>query len=152
MKNIFIVCLIPLIIFGCKKKISPEEQLEEDIKIIEKYIADNNLSATKTSSGLHYVITEVGTGNHPTQTDDVTVRYRGYYVDNTTFDQSEELGVTFNLQQVIQGWTEGVPKLKEGGSGILLIPSGLAYGEKGSGPVPPNTVLIFEIDLLDIPG
>lgn len=138
------------LLFSCNKGLSPEEQMEEDIAIIEKYLQDNNLTAEETSSGLHYIVEQQGTGNHPTATDDVHVRYRGYFTDGDVFDESDASGITFNLQSVIQGWTEGIPKFKEGGEGVLLIPSALAYGEKGSGSIPPNTVLIFDVELLDI--
>lgn len=138
------------LLFSCNKGLSPEEQMEEDIAIIEKYLQDNNLTAEETSSGLHYIVEQQGTGNHPTATDDVHVRYRGYFTDGDVFDESDASGITFNLQSVIQGWTEGIPKFKEGGEGMLLIPSALAYGEKGSGSIPPNTVLIFDVELLDI--
>jgi FKBP-type peptidyl-prolyl cis-trans isomerase FkpA len=141
-----------LLMSSCNKKLSPEEQMEKDQEIITKYISDNNLDAQKTTSGLHYVITDLGTGNFPSATDDVTVRYKGYFTDKSVFDESDNAGITFNLQQVIPGWTEGIPKLKEGGDGILLIPSALAYGPDGNSSIPPNSVLIFDVTLLDIPG
>lgn len=149
--SLFAITVI-LMLNACNKKLSPEEQMEKDQEIISNYISDNNLNAQSTSSGLHYVIVEEGTGNHPTPTDNVTVRYKGYFTDGAVFDQSDNSGVTFNLQQVIAGWTEGIPKLKEGGEGILLIPSALAYGPEGNSTIPPNTVLIFDVSLLNIPG
>lgn len=151
MKILYIIVL-STILFACNKGLSPEEQLEEDITIIKQYIADNNLDAEETTSGLHYVINDLGTGNHPVSSDDVRVRYKGYFTDGDVFDESDAAGITFNLQGVIEGWTEGIPKFKEGGDGILLIPSALAYGESGSGSgsIPPNTVLIFDVELLDI--
>lgn len=144
--------LFILLYSACNKKNSPEEQMEEDQEIILNYINDNNLDADKTASGLHYVILDQGTGNYPNVNDDVTVRYKGYFTDGSVFDQSDNAGITFNLQQVIAGWTEGIPKLKEGGEGILLIPSALAYGQDGNSSIPPNTVLVFDVTLLDIPG
>lgn len=147
---LFSILFVTLTFSSCNKGLSPEEQLEEDLSIIQAYITDNNLDAQATASGLHYVVNDIGTGNHPASNDDVTVRYKGYFTDGDVFDQSDASGITFNLQGVIQGWTEGVPKFKEGGDGLLLIPSSLAYGEKGGGSIPPNTVLIFEVELLDI--
>jgi len=132
------------------KKNPTKEQLEKDIKIIKEYIADKNLKAQETDSGLHYVINEEGVGNYPYANDDVTVRYKVYTTDGAVFDESSEEGVTFNLQQVIKGCTEGIPKLKEGGKGVLFIPSQLAYGEKGSGVIKPNTVVVFDFELLKI--
>ena len=141
-----------LLVSSCNKKLSPEEQMEKDQEIISNYINNNNLNAQSTSSGLHYVIVEEGTGNHPNATDNVTVRYKGYFTDGSVFDQSDNSGVTFNLQQVIAGWREGIPKFKEGGEGILIIPSALGYGPEGNSSIPPNSVLVFDVSLLDIPG
>lgn len=149
MKAVYFI-MLSSVFFACNKGLSPEEQMEEDITIIKQYIADNNLNAQETSSGLHYVINDLGTGNYPVSSDDVRVRYKGYFTDGDVFDESDAAGITFNLQGVIEGWTEGIPKFKEGGDGILLIPSALAYGESGSGSIPPNTVLIFDVELLDI--
>ncbi len=149
MRKIGIVLLFA-IVAGCNKGPSPEEQLTEDISIIQEYVDNKGWSATKTASGLHYVVDVEGTGNQPAPDDNVKVRYTGYFTNDEQFDQSDESGVTFNLQQVIQGWTEGIPKFKEGGKGKLLIPSALAYGEEGNSSVPPNTVLIFDVELLEI--
>ncbi len=149
MKKIGIILVIA-IVAGCNKGPSPEEQLTEDISIIQEYVDKKGWSATKTASGLHYVVDVQGAGNQPAPDDDVKVRYTGYFTNDEQFDQSDESGVTFNLQQVIQGWTEGIPKFKEGGKGKLLIPSALAYGEEGNSSVPPNTVLIFDVELLEI--
>lgn len=154
MKKIITLLICSIIILGssCKKKLSHEEQMEKDQEIIEKYISDNGLDAQKTSSGLHYVVDDLGTGNFPNSNDDVTVRYKGYFTDGAVFDQSNSEGITFNLQQVIVGWTEGIPKFKEGGNGILIIPSALAYGPDGNSSIPPNTVLVFDVSLLEIAG
>ncbi|MFA9187186.1 FKBP-type peptidyl-prolyl cis-trans isomerase [Flavobacterium sp. FBOR7N2.3] len=117
---------------------------------IQAYIAENDLDAQRTSSGLYYVINEEGTGKRPTATSVITVSYKGYYTDKTIFDPGSTTGVTFNLQQVIKGWIEGIPFFKEGGSGILLIPAHLAYGSKDYQKVPGGSVLIFEIKLLAV--
>lgn len=152
MKNIITLLILGMTMtfMSCEKKLSPEEQYVKDIDAIKEYIAKNNLDATETESGLHYVIEDLGTGNYPDATDEVVVRYKGYTLDGSVFDQSDEEGISLSLQQVIKGWTEGIPKFKEGGKGILLIPSNLAYGDKGSGPIKPNTVLAFDIALLTI--
>lgn len=152
MKKIVLLATLGLLLFGtsCEKSLSPEEQFDADIKEIEEYIAKNKLNAIRSNSGLYYVINEAGTGNHPNENDNVRVRYKGYTTDGAVFDQSDEEGISFNLQGVIKGWTEGIQYFKEGGKGILLIPSKLGYGESGSGPIEPNTVLIFDVDLLTI--
>lgn len=123
------------------------QQTDEDI---QAYITTNNLNATKSDSGLYYVINEQGTGENPTTSDNVTVAYKGYFLDGTVFDQSDANGISFNLQGVIRGWTEGITYFKEGGSGILLIPSNLGYGSAGRGSIPGGAVLIFDINLVSI--
>jgi len=122
-------------------------QNEEDI---QAYIQENALSAQKSDSGLFYVIDEPGTGAAPTATSDVTVAYKGYYLDGAVFDESEPSGISFNLQQVIEGWTEGITYFKEGGSGLLLVPSHLGYGSFDNRGIPGGSVLIFEVELISV--
>lgn len=152
MKKIYVLLFASFFFMGmgCEKELSSEEQFEKDIAEIKNYISERNLDAVKTASGLHYVVNTLGTGNHPESNDNVTVRYKGYLLNGSAFDQSDGEGITFNLQQVIKGWTEGIPKFKEGGSGILLIPSKLGYGDKKQGTIPANSVLVFDVDLLMI--
>nr|WP_232735295.1 FKBP-type peptidyl-prolyl cis-trans isomerase [Flavobacterium sp. 5] len=115
-----------------------------------KYIADNQLNAVKTESGLYYVIDEAGTGKQPTATSNVTVAYKGYYTDKTVFDQGSSTGISFNLQGVIKGWMEGIPYFKEGGSGKLLIPASLGYGSYDYRGIPGGSVLIFDVKLISV--
>ncbi|MEN2401981.1 FKBP-type peptidyl-prolyl cis-trans isomerase [Flavobacterium sp. MC2016-06] len=117
---------------------------------IVKYIADNNLTAVKTGTGLYYVINEPGTGKQPTATSNVTVAYKGYYTNKSVFDQSTSAGISFGLQQVIKGWTEGIPFFKEGGSGILLVPAALGYGNYYYNGIPGGSVLIFDVKLISV--
>ncbi len=123
-------------------------QLDEDI--ILQYISDNNLNAEPTGSGLYYVISSTGNGEFPNINSFVTVAYKGTLTNGTIFDQSSSSGVTFPLSNVIQGWQEGIPLFSEGGSGILLIPSALGYGSQSVGNIPENSVLIFEVTLLNV--
>ena len=105
-----------------------------------------------TSSGLQYKILKLGKGKYPTDESTVTVHYTGTLIDGTVFDSSVERGepISFPLSDVIPGWTEGVQLINEGGKIELTIPYELGYGEKGSGPIPPKSVLIFEVELIDI--
>ena len=133
--------------------IRDREQLEEDIVIIKQYIADNNLDAIEDGTGLHYVVEEEGTGTEfPSPSARVTLAYTGYLMDGTEFDSADSVTpIIVALTDVILGWQVGVRKFKMGGKGKLLIPSPLAYGQ-GSGPrgtLPPNSILIFDIELLD---
>jgi FKBP-type peptidyl-prolyl cis-trans isomerase FkpA len=134
---------------SCKKR-RAEKQAKEDEKIIQQYISDNKLAATATGSGLYYVISTQGTGVNPSIGSNVTVAYSGYFTDGSTFDQSTSAGISFDLASVIKGWQEGIPYFKKGGKGILIIPSALGYGTAGSSGIPPNTVLVFTINLLDV--
>lgn len=106
-----------------------------------------------TATGLQYEITKEGTGAQPKSTDTVKVHYTGTLVDGTKFDSSVDRGepIEFPLDQVIAGWTEGIQLLKIGSKAKLFIPSNLAYGPQGRPPViPPNAVLLFDVELLDI--
>ena len=104
-----------------------------------------------TDSGLQYQVTKEGTGPSPGATDSVTVNYKGTLIDGTEFDSGK--GISFPLNGVIKGWTEGLQLMKIGGSTRFYIPSGLAYGTTGSGAkIGPNATLIFNIDLLSIKG
>ena len=142
------ISLFLLIIFiSCDKEDSNKAQTEDDII---QYISDHNLDALKSSSGLYYVITKQGECDKPNSNSNVTVSYKGYFLDGSVFDQSSSQGISFNLQQVISGWTEGITYFNEGGEGVLLIPSNLGYGSKDFNGIPGGSVLIFDIKLLKV--
>jgi len=104
-----------------------------------------------TSSGLQYEVIKEGNGAKPAASDTVKVHYEGKLIDGTVFDSSyNRAPVEFPLNQVIAGWTEGVQLMSVGSKYRLFIPSELGYGAGGAGPIPPNSVLIFEVELLDI--
>jgi FKBP-type peptidyl-prolyl cis-trans isomerase FkpA len=143
----FLSILLILLFTSCESNDTFEPQTESDIV---KYIADNNLNAQRTNSGLYYVITNQGTGTRPTSSaSNVTVVYKGYFLNGTVFDQNST-GYTTGLNQVIPGWTEGIQLFREGGEGILLIPSNLGYGENGGGSIPGGAALVFDIKLLSV--
>ncbi|MDE5416778.1 FKBP-type peptidyl-prolyl cis-trans isomerase [Labilibaculum sp. DW002] len=118
---------------------------EEEIKA---YIAKNKLDAKKSDTGLYYVIANEGEGARPTCDSNITISYIGYLTNGTIFDQSESLEI--NLSVVIEGWKEGIQYFKEGGEGILIIPSHLAYGKTDYGSIPGGSVLIFDILLTKV--
>ncbi|WP_264531043.1 FKBP-type peptidyl-prolyl cis-trans isomerase [Flavobacterium sp. N502540] len=122
----------------------------ENEKEITDYIAKNKLNATKSTTGLYYIINEPGTGAQPTASSNVTVAYTGYFTNGKVFDKSKTEGISFPLDRVIKGWTEGIPYFKEGGIGSLLIPSHLGYGSGGTDGIPGGAVLIFDIKLLKV--
>jgi FKBP-type peptidyl-prolyl cis-trans isomerase FkpA len=148
----FITALLSLTLFiSCSK--DDEAQVDytaKNDKEITDYLAKNNLTAQKSKTGLYYIIKEPGTGTQPTTISNVTVAYKGYYTNGTVFDQSNTAGISFGLNQVIKGWTEGIPYFKTGGNGILLIPSHLGYGSYDSRGIPGGSVLIFEVKLISV--
>jgi len=102
--------------------------------------------------GLRYQIQEPGTGNPPKPTDSVTVNYTGTLIDGNVFDSSERQGhpVKLALDKVIPGWTEGLQKISKGGKMRLFVPPQLAYGDDGRPGIPPGSVLVFDIELVDV--
>ena len=103
-------------------------------------------------SGLQYKVIEVGDGASPKATDTVRVNYRGTFIDGTEFDSSYKRGepAQFNVKGVITGWTEALQLMKEGAKWQLFIPAELAYGPRGRPNIPPNSALVFEIELLEV--
>ncbi len=131
-----------------------ENQLSIDLELIENYLKENNIDAMKSESGLHYVITEKGNGDNAAAGDNVTVHYTGMLLNGEKFDSSLDRNQPFSFQlgqgMVIRGWDEGITYFNKGASGTLYIPSTLGYGSSGAGGViPPNAILIFEIQVLD---
>jgi len=128
---------------------------EKNVKDGEAFLAANaKKEGVKTlPSGLQYKVLKSGTGKTPKATDTVKVHYHGTLIDGTVFDSSVERGepTTFGVNQVIPGWTEALQLMKEGDKWQLVIPSKLAYGERGAGgKIGPNSVLIFDVELLSI--
>lgn len=105
-----------------------------------------------TDSGLQYKILALGKGRKPTEKNRVTVHYRGLLLDGMEFDSSynNDEPITFSLRRVIAGWTEGIQLMPAGSVFVFLIPPELAYGERGSDPIPPNASLIFIVELFGI--
>jgi FKBP-type peptidyl-prolyl cis-trans isomerase len=105
-----------------------------------------------TDSGLQYQVVEMGDGPKPSASDKVTVNYRGTLLNGEEFDSSyaRNQPVSFQLDQVIPGWTEGLQLMPVGSKFMFFIPPNLAYGPAGGGPIGPNATLIFEVELLDI--
>lgn len=130
----------------------PLTQEDTDKNLILKYAIDNNLEVQSTPSGIYYVMEKKGEGEgKPDNQSIITAHYHGMLLDGTVFDSSVERGEPFQFQlgRVIKGWQEAIPMLKKGGKAKFLIPSGLAYGKRNAGKIPPNSVLIFEIELID---
>lgn len=114
--------------------------------------AVKEVPAVTTASGLVYQSLREGTGASPVASDMVRVHYKGTLMDGTEFDSSYKRGepAVFPLNRVIKCWTEGVQLIKVGGKAKLVCPAAIAYGERGTGPIPANATLQFEIELLAI--
>ena len=126
------------------------EDKKENIKHISQFLEEK---LQKTDSGLEYKVIKEGTGDKPKATDKVTVHYTGYLTDGSKFDSSVDRGQTasFPLNQVIKGWTEGLQLMTVGSKYRFKIPPELGYGERGAGgSIPPNAVLIFDVELIAI--
>ena len=150
MKKYVLIVFVFAFLAACNKSDDNVDYKEKNDEEITAYIKANNLEAQKSDSGLYYIIDELGSGEQPVATSNVTVAYKGYFLDGKTFDKSDANGISFGLQQVIKGWTEGITYFKKGGKGKLLIPSHLGYGSQGRRGIPGGAVLIFDIHLISV--
>ncbi|MEO5674511.1 MAG: FKBP-type peptidyl-prolyl cis-trans isomerase [Chitinophagales bacterium] len=132
------------------------QQLNAEDQELQNYMRRNNLSGSKTPSGLYVVIEKQGSGKQPEKGNTVKVNYTGKLLDGTQFDSSlhpgrEPFEFVIGTGQVIRAWDEGLTYFKPGGKGKLIIPSNLAYGEQGAPPkIGPNQPLVFDIELVSI--
>jgi FKBP-type peptidyl-prolyl cis-trans isomerase len=144
-----------------RKKVEEKRAVEEEkhaaeaaknLKAGQEFLEKNktNEGVVETKTGLQYKINTLGTGKTPAVTDTIKVNYRGTTIDGNVFDESKE-PVEFPLRSVIQGWIEAFQLLPVGTKATLYIPANLAYGENSPSPaIPSNSVLIFDVELLDI--
>ncbi len=120
----------------------------------KQYFAElvkSNDSIKELSDGIYYKVITMGEGEKPGETDVVTVHYRGTLTDGTQFDSSYDRGQTvdFPLNRVIKGWGIALQQMPVGSKWVIYIPSKLAYGTQGNGPIGPNEILIFEVEMFD---
>lgn len=137
-------------VFRARMQKNSEKVKVNGTAFLEKFIADG---AKKTASGLAYKVIKEGNGKAPKADDLVEVHYHGTLIDGTVFDSSVDRGtkVTFPLNRVIKGWTEGLQLIKEGGKVKLVIPASLAYGDAGAPPkIPGGATLVFDVELFQI--
>ncbi len=136
--------------FQARINASNEKTKVAGVEFLEKFVSEG---ATKTKSGLAYKIEKAGEGKSPKETDIVEVHYKGTLIDGTEFDSSYKRNktVSFPLNRVIKGWTEGLQLIKEGGKMKMVIPSDLAYGDRGAPPnIPGGATLIFDVELFKV--
>ena len=149
MKLFFYLIIATTIFISCGGDESQIDINARNQQEILDYLADNDVSdAFETSSGLFVRIENEGSADKPTINDEITLTYQGTFTDGTSFDGTTT-PITFPLAGLILGWQEGIPHFGKGGNGSLYIPSRLAYGQSGTRGIPPNTVLVFDIDIID---
>ncbi len=140
--------------FAKEREMAVLSDEREEEKMLKGYLERSNIQVEPTISGLYIVELKKGSGAAPVPGKMVTVHYLGYFIDGRKFDSSYDRNEPFKFRygvgEVIQGWDEGVAKMTVGSKCKLIIPSHLAYGSVQSGPIPPNSTLIFEIELLDV--
>nr|WP_268833898.1 FKBP-type peptidyl-prolyl cis-trans isomerase [Photobacterium carnosum] len=154
-KIIIAVVIAALVAFFLYRSYNNKQAAQENIKIGQEFLAANKLKegVQTTASGLQYLVLQQGTGTeHPKATDTVTVHYHGTLLNGTVFDSSVDRGekISFPLNRVIKGWTEGLQHMVVGEKVRFFIPANLAYGNNGAGSIPPGSVLIFDVELFKI--
>ncbi|GBL05962.1 FKBP-type peptidyl-prolyl cis-trans isomerase [Glaciecola sp. KUL10] len=155
MKFVILALVIVAVIFLIMRSANNKKDAQENIAIGEQFLLENKgkESITQTESGLQYEIISKGDGEaHPSANSVVKVHYHGTLLDGTVFDSSVDRGepISFPLNRVIKGWTEGVQLMVVGDKFRFFIPSELAYGNQGTGAIKPGSTLVFEVELLAI--
>ena len=155
---VLIVLIVLLVIYALKRAGVFSKGAAENETVGDAYLAENALreEVTQTASGLQFEVLTEGEGDaRPAATDTVLVHYHGTLINGSVFDSSVKRGepISFPLNRVIPGWTEGVQLMTKGTKYKFYIPARLAYGNRQVGTIPGGSLLIFEVELLDInPG
>jgi len=154
-KFLVLAIVIGLGIFFIMRQNGNKEAAEQNVKLGADFLASNKTEegVLETASGLQYKILTQGSGTeHPTASSKVKVHYHGTLLDGSVFDSSVDRGepISFGLNQVIKGWTEGVQLMVVGDKTRFYIPSNLGYGNRPAGKIGPGALLIFDIELLAI--
>lgn len=155
MSNINIILIVFLVLYFVYKFVRNTKAAAGNAEISTKFLEDNSgkEGVISTDSGLQYKVISKGEGDiHPTATSKVKVHYHGTLINGAVFDSSvaREKPISFGLNQVIKGWTEGVQLMVAGDKFRFYIPSNLAYGKRGMGKIPAGSLLIFDIELIAI--
>lgn len=153
-KNVFIPVILMMVVFsGCikeKKACTPKSPASEASQI-QAYAAANGINATAHPSGLYYEIVDPGSGQVANSNSTIKITYTGKFMNGNTFDEmltpNEQ---PWNLSGLIEGWIIGIPLVQEGGHIKLIVPSSLAYGCNQYYSIPGNSVLFFDIHLVDV--
>ncbi|HEY5826433.1 MAG TPA: FKBP-type peptidyl-prolyl cis-trans isomerase [Cyclobacteriaceae bacterium] len=155
MRSRIVIVLFLGLLIGCNKDttpvVPPAVQLEKDIVIIDQYLADKGITATKDTTGVRYVVHKLGTGPKPTLSNCIRVSYTGTFLsDGSQFDTNSDIKFVLGSPNLITGWKIAFPKLPQGSKATLYIPSVYAYGPTAKDKIPANSNLIFEVELLDV--
>ncbi len=155
MKYVAIAIVVALIIFFFVKSAGNKKAAVANLEVGKQFLLENKKSeqVVETNSGLQYTVLEKGTGEeHPNASSTVKVHYHGTLLDGSVFDSSVDRGepISFPLNRVIKGWTEGVQLMVVGDKFKFFIPAELAYGNNSAGSIEPGSTLIFEVELLAI--
>ncbi|TYK64623.1 FKBP-type peptidyl-prolyl cis-trans isomerase [Colwellia echini] len=154
-KFILLAIVIGIVVFFLMRQSSNKAAAEVNVKLGQEFLAKNKSEegVIETASGLQYKVLTQGTGTeHPNAFSKVKVHYHGTLLDGTIFDSSVDRGeaISFGLNQVIKGWTEGVQLMVVGEKTRFYIPSNLAYGDRPAGKIDAGATLIFDVELLEI--
>jgi FKBP-type peptidyl-prolyl cis-trans isomerase FkpA len=154
--SLILVLIISIFFLSCKKHnacsfnecavVVPESESQA----VKDYLDANNITANKHCSGMYYVVENAGTGKRPNICNKIAIHYKGMLTNGNVFDQTTTTPAVFPLGDLITAWKIGIPQIKEGGRIILYVPPTLGYGNRSSGPIPANSILIFEVDLLQV--
>ncbi len=162
--HLIIKKLIPFLLFvmvliaSCKKKDNESicsydpcalKAPDTEVQQIQAYLTANNITAVRHCSGLYYLVSDTGIGARPTGCSAVAVTYKGSLTNGNVFDKATT-PVSFSLVTLIEGWKIGIPLVKSGGKIKLIIPPSLGYGPTANQGIPANSILVFDIDLLDV--
>ncbi len=155
LKIVVVILVIALAVFIVHRSNTNKKAAISNAQQGNEFLANNMTQegVVTTESGLQYKVIEKGTGSeNPKATDRVKVHYEGKLIDGTVFDSSIARGqpISFGLNQVIPGWTEGLQLMVVGEKTRLYIPAELGYGNRAAGAIPPGSVLIFDVELLGI--
>ena len=162
MRKFLFLLAVPFLMTACSKNetnntcqltLSKAVAPPTEVASVQNYLAGKSITATQHSSGLFYVINNPGATLTPTACSAVTVKYVGRLTNGSTFEDSNDNnpnGIAFTLGQLIPGWQIGIPLVQKGGSVTLYIPPSLGYGPTANGPIPANSILIFNIELVNV--
>ena len=155
MKFVVLIVIVVIAFLLFQRSANNKGVAEENVRLANEFLLENKrvVDVVETSSGLQYQVLTKGQGSeHPTPTSKVKVHYHGTLLDGTVFDSSVERGtpISFGLNQVIAGWTEGVQLMVVGEKTRFFIPAHLGYGDRATGKIKPGSLLIFDVELLAI--